>query len=293
MRASIVIRAYNEAEHLGDLLRAVGSQQRNGLEVETLVVDSGSTDGTVGIARRHGCRLVQIQRDEFSFGRSLNLGCEAAKGDFLVFVSGHCIPVDERWLVKLVAPLAADVAAFSYGRQLGNGHSRFSEHQILRKYFPEHDHVPQEGFFANNANSSLRRSVWERYRFDEDLSGLEDMDLAKRLTDDGKKIAYVAEAAVFHLHDETWQQIRWRYEREAVALQKIMPEVQVTFADFLRYTSSAVLVDAGAALQEKSLLRHLPEIVAFRLMQFWGSYRGNHEHRVLSKKMKEKYFYPR
>jgi hypothetical protein len=49
----------------------------------------------------------------------------------------------------------------------------------------------------------------------------------------------------------------------------------------------------GAALSEKVLLKTFPEIVMFRLMQFWGSYRGNHEHRRLSRVMKEKYFYPK
>ena len=72
-----------------------------------------------------------------------------------------------------------------------------------------------------------------------------------------------------------------------------MPEVQVTFADFLRYYTSAVFLDVGIAVQERRVVQSLPEIVAFRLMQFFGSYRGNQEQRKLSQEMKEKYFYPR
>ncbi len=110
---------------------------------------------------------------------------------------------------------------------------------------------------------------------------------------DGLEVSYVADAVVFHLHEESWQQIRWRYQREAIALQSIMPEVHLTFTDFLRYYASAVFFDVGVAVQEKKAAKSLPEILAFRLMQFWGSYRGNHEHRRLSWKTKEKYFYPK
>jgi len=98
---------------------------------------------------------------------------------------------------------------------------------------------------------------------------------------------------VYHLHAESWGKIRLRYEREAVALQKIMPEVHLTFGDFLRYVVSACLLDCGVALQERRLHRVFGGIVMFRLMQFWGSYRGNHMHRMISREIKHRYFYPR
>ncbi|MBK8010778.1 MAG: glycosyltransferase [Deltaproteobacteria bacterium] len=294
MKASIIIRTLNEARHLPKLLTAIRKQATSGLDVEVIVVDSGSTDRTVSIAKEAGARLVFIDKAEFSFGRSLNRGCEAAQGDYLIFVSGHCIPVDEHWLAKLVQPIRDVVAAYTYGRQIGNETSQFSERQIFKKYYPEESRIPQtDGFFVNNANAALRRDVWKKLRFDEDLLGLEDMDMAKRVVGSGHRLAYVADATVYHLHRERWAQVRRRYEREAIALQGIMPEVHVHFADFVRYYASALLLDAGAAMQERTLARSTKEIVAFRLMQFWGSYRGNHEHRKLSRKTKEKYFYPK
>ena len=292
MKASIVIRTLNEARHLPELLLSIKEQSYDG-EIEVIVVDSGSTDRTVEIAEMHGAKLVYIKREDFSFGRSLNYGCAAATGDHLIFISGHCIPVNERWLDDLTRPLRDGQAVYSYGRQIGNHVSRFSECQLFNKYFPAESAIPQEGFFANNANSALVRTVWQTYRFDESLTGLEDMELGKRLVADDLRIAYVAEAAVYHLHDENWRQVRRRYEREAIALQRIMPEVQMNLADFARYFASAVLLDTGAALQEGKRASTYGNILAFRLMQFWGSYRGNHDHRKLSRQMKEKYFYPR
>jgi glycosyltransferase involved in cell wall biosynthesis len=293
MDASIVIRTYNEERHLPALLASIATQKTGGLEHEVLVVDSGSTDGTVGIARERGCRLLTLSKDEFSFGRSLNIGCREALGRYLVFVSGHCIPVGDQWLRRLLAPLIDGAVALVYGRQVGGDSSRFSECRIFEKYYPAQSRIPQDGFFCNNANAALPRPVWEAHRFDEDLTGLEDMCLGKRLTAQGLKLGYAADAVVLHLHDESWRNVRMRFEREAIALQHIMPEIHLGVTDFMRYLASAVLHDCADALQRRRLFSRFPEILMYRTMQYWGAYRGNHAHRRVSRERKERYFYPR
>lgn len=293
MKASVVIRTYNESKHLPELLQAIREQRLNGLETEVIVVDSGSTDRTLDIARDYDCRIEHIPKEDFSFGRSLNVGCQAASGDAFVFVSGHCIPANDSWLEHLVSPLENGDVVWTYGRQIGNGVSRFSECRIFEKYFPGESRIPQEGFYCNNANSALLADVWRSHPFDEELPGLEDMHLARKLVNLGMRLGYVAEAPVYHIHDENWSRVKNRFEREAIALQHIMPEIQVTFVDFLRYFSSSLLFDYGAALQNKVFLRNLADIFMYRLAQYWGAYRGNHYHRQLSKKRKERYFYPR
>ncbi len=293
MSVSIIIRTYNEARRLPEVLSGIRSQLTNGLPLEIILVDSGSTDSTVQVALEHGCRILHIDKEEFTFGRSLNVGCEASRGNYLVFLSGHCVPVDEHWLSNLLRPLERTSAEYCYGRQIGNGESRYSERQLFGKFYPDSSTIPQDGYFVNNANAAIPRQVWAKYRFDEQLTGLEDMALGKRIVGDGGRIAYVANAVVYHLHDERWQQIRWRFEREAIALQSIMPEVQISSLEVLRFFVSAVVFDSSVALRERKLLRTLPEICMFRFMQFWGTYQGNHEHKKLSKAMKEKYFYPK
>lgn len=291
---SIVIRTLNEAKYLGECLDAIAAQDTGDLLVEVVMVDSGSTDDTMELAEARGARLTHIQKSEFTFGRSLNQGCEFARGDILVFLSGHCVPVRSDWLMRLVAPLRDGTAVYSYGRQIGrSGVTKFSEHQLFAKYFPPEDRIPQEGFFCNNANSAILRKVWQAQPFDETITGLEDMALAKRLVAGGAKIAYVGSAPVEHLHEETWRKVRIRFEREAIALQGIMPDVHVRFGDFLRYTVSGILTDWGLALQNGCFLREAPSIVAFRTCQFWGAYRGNAATREISHSRKEAYFYPR
>jgi len=290
---SVVIRTLNEARHLDALLGAIANQRLDRMEKEVIVVDSGSTDATLEIAQTHDARIAHVRREEFTFGRSLNMGCAAACGDYLVFVSGHCIPQNDQWLARLIEPLRQGGACYAYGRQIANHESRFSERELFKKYYPESGRNNQSEIFCNNANAALLRDTWARYRFDEELTGLEDMELGARLVKGGSKIAYVADAAVYHIHDETWSMVRTRFEREAVALQRILPQVHIRFSDFLRYLFGAILLDSGAALQERVLLRTFPEIVMFRLMQFWGAYKGNHIHRKLSHEMKERYFYPK
>lgn len=289
---SIIVRTLNEARHLGELLMAIEEQDCPGFRPEVIVVDSGSTDGTLAIAHRHGCRVYNIDRSEFSFGRSLNQGCSRAQGDILIIISGHCIPTDVHWLSRLCAPISDGRADYVYGGQVGGSGSRWSERRIFAKYFPNLSRVPTGGYYCNNANSAIARDVWEKYGFDEDLTGLEDMELAQRLVRDGGRVGYVADAQVVHLHSETWRVVRRRFEREAIALQRIMPQVHVGALDMARYFMTSVIKDMGVALAQGELFRNCVEIVAYRWNQYLGTYLGNRELRKLSHAEKEKYFYP-
>jgi hypothetical protein len=202
------------------------------------------------------------------------------------------VPTGPEWLDGLIAPLERGDAALTYGRQLGGVRTRFSEHQIFRKYFPAAAGPPPGGFFCNNANAAVRRDVWESFRFDEALTGLEDLHLGKRVVQAGGRVAYVPGAAVLHHHDEAWSQIRRRFEREARALQSIMPEIHVGGLTALRYFVAATLGDWRRAGSEGGLLGHAWPIVAYRFCQYYGSWKGNHSHRRMSRELRERYFYP-
>ena len=289
---SIIIRTLNEAEYLSDLLDSIHNQVTEDLIVEVVLVDSGSTDNTIEIAKAYGCRILHIDRKDFSFGRSLNVGCNAAHGEVLVFISGHCVPTDGFWLSKLSKPLLEGAADYCYGRQLGGPNSHFSENRIFSKYYPHQSQVPQIGGFCNNANSALTKTAWEKYQFDEALTGLEDMELASRLVADGGLVAYLADAAVFHYHNETWGQIKRRFEREAIALPFVMPQINMRRRDLCRYIVTSIWSDFSYAFSDGCFIKHAFDIVRYRFCQYWGAYNGNHLHRELSYADKEKYFFP-
>jgi glycosyltransferase involved in cell wall biosynthesis len=289
-RASIVIRAYNEARHLPEVFARLERQTERAFEV--VLVDSGSTDATARLAESAGARVVRIRKEDFTFGRSLNVGCEAARGDLLAFISGHCHPMEERWLERMLAPFADPAIGLVYGKQRGGETTKFSERRHFEKTFPETSLVPQEGFFCNNANAAIRRELWRARPFDEVLTGLEDLDWAKWMTGQGGRVAYAADAGVIHLHDETWPQVFRRYEREAIALKHILPDMSFSIFEFARLFTHSAWLDSLRAARQGIFFANFAPILAFRAMQYWGTYRGAKFDRSLTREMKEKFFYP-
>jgi len=294
-KVSIVFRALNEAKWFGQALEACHDQKLNeNVEVELVLVDSGSTDDTIKIAREHGCQVFHISKAEFTFGRSLNIGCEGAKGEILVFISAHCIPVGETWLQSLIDPLLSGECDYSYGCQVGlTGVTRFSESQVFSHYYKPENNLQQDGFFCNNANAATTRENWSKHRFDESVTGLEDMVLAKAIVSDGGQIGYVADAAVTHIHEESLEQTNRRYYREALTMREIMPEVHFNFFDFSRCLVFGITHDLVEAARAKTFFKEAGGILAYRFMQYWGTYRGHNEHRQLSRAQKQSYYYPK
>lgn len=290
---SIVFRALNEEKFFEQALKACYNQELDGLSMEIILVDSGSTDRTIEIAKKYDVNILTIPRNLFSFGRSLNWGCKAAKGEFLIFISAHCIPTHNRWLLNLIDPLRNDEAVYSYGKQIGGFESKFSESQLFAKYFPEHDRRQCTDFFINNANSAILASVWKEHEFDEEVTGLEDMVLGKKIIESGHQLAYVADAPVTHIHEESYRQVHHRYYREALTLRKVMPEIHMGFFDFCRFTIAGIQNDIFAARRQKVLSKYFLDIIVFRFMQFWGSYKGQNENKKISREQKEAYYYPR
>jgi glycosyltransferase involved in cell wall biosynthesis len=289
-RASLIIRCYNEADYLGKLLHGLEAQTMQDFEI--ILVDSGSTDGTLEIAESFGVdEIIYIDPENFSFGRALNYGCEAATGEYCVIASAHVYPRRDDWLERLLEKFEEDVALV-YGKQRGNDVTTFSENQIFKQWFPDRDIDRQSHPFCNNANAAIKRNLWEQYTYDETLTGLEDVDWAKRVQKDGYDISYASEAEIVHVHDETAQEVFNRYRREAYAHRQIMPSQTFSLLDFLRLSATNVLSDYRAAREEGVLLSNLLEIPKFRLLQFWGTYRGFGKDGPISNRLWQRFYYP-
>lgn len=288
--ASIVIRCFNESEHIGRLLDSLPEQDFTDFEV--IVVDSGSTDGTLEIVDKHDCRLVHIPKEEFSFGRSLNLGCAVARGEFLVFISAHCYPMAPDWLANLLDGFRDPKVAAVYGMQRGVDGSHFSEQQIFKRWFPEHSESRQTNPFSNNANCAIRRSLWLDHPYDEELTGLEDVAWADEVMREGWWVSYRADAGVVHVHNESPSQIRNRYKREAITFQKVFPYEHFNAGDFVRLSIKNIIADWRAAAMAKALRREWLNIARFRIAQFAGTYEGYHTRKPVTSDMKRRFYYP-
>ncbi|MCS6967667.1 MAG: glycosyltransferase [Cytophagales bacterium] len=289
---SIVIRCYNEEQHIGRLLKSI--LQQTVKEVEIIVVDSGSTDKTVAIAQQFPIKLVNISPQEFTFGRALNRGIAVATAPYVLIASAHVYPVQQDWIEKMLVPFKADSrVALTFGRQIGNQVTKYSEHQIFRKWFPAEPHwYLQDHPFCNNANACIRRNVWEQVPYDEQLTGLEDLDWAKKVLQKGYLLAYVPEAPVVHVHQETPWRIKNRYRREAIAYKQIFPEARFSFSDFIYLLATNIISDWYHACREKVFWKNWKEIVTFRLFQFWGTYQGYRQRGQVSEMLKRRFYYP-
>ncbi len=291
MNCSIIIRAYNEENYIGRLLE--GIKQQTVKDVDVILVDSGSTDSTVAIAESYGAWIVKIPSAEFTFGRSLNYGIKEAKREFIVIVSAHVYPIYPDWLETLLRPFQDDSVALTYGKQRGPEFSKYSEQQIFHQWYPDLSKPKQETAFCNNANAAIRKSLWEKNNYDETLTGLEDLAWAKWAKEQGHAIAYIPEAEIIHVHNETARGVFNRYRREAMAFKKIYPESHFNVYDFLRLTSTNILSDLWHAARERVLWKNVASIFWFRFMQFHGTRMGHRETSLVTPQLRETFYYAR
>ena len=278
---SVIIRTFNEEKFLPGLLDALDRQSFRSFE--TIVVDSGSLDRTRDIAAGAADKMLRLESHDFTFGHSLNVGIREASGKYIALASAHTLPTNEHWLSNLINPLRIQNTAMVYGRQLGGKSSKFSEIRDMWRIFgPGRKVLKPPRFFANNANSAIRKDLWQEHPFDEGLLGLEDVEWAKYWMERGYQVVYEPEAALYHIHEENWRQVRRRYYREAVAahwigLKTVRHAVATPFIEIAHTVS-----DIGCILSpfnEKPAPKRNPldlvrEIILFRTNKSVGTIKG-------------------
>jgi len=290
VKVSIIIRCLNEEKLIEKLF--IGIENQNYQNKEVIVVDSGSTDKTLEIASKYDVKVVHIKPEDFSFGFALNKGCEHANGDFLLFASAHVYPTYTTWLAEMIRAFQDERVALVYGRQIGNELSKYSETRLFSKWFPEESNFDQHFPFCNNANCAIRKSLWLGQKFDEKLTGLEDLAWAKEILEKGHRIAYNAKAMIVHVHEETPSRIYNRYRREAIALKKIFPNEKFDLSNFLRLSLVNIISDYYQAIQSAVFFKNILEIPQFRILQFWGTYKGYRQKGGISSSLRNRFYYP-
>lgn len=219
--ASVVIRVRNEARYLPETLTAVEAQSLQPLEI--IVVDSGSTDGSVALACQHGARLIAIPPSSFSYGHAINVGAAAACGPYVVLLSAHAVPCDRDWLARLIAPFADRRVAATYSRMLPRPDTPLYQQLNTILMF---DLLPTilggPAMMYHNTASAIRRDVWEVARFDETLPACEDTEWARRIVRLSYRVVFVRNAVVRHSHNESWRAFAVREGKHAQAWLRML-----------------------------------------------------------------------
>jgi colanic acid/amylovoran biosynthesis glycosyltransferase len=197
LRASVIIRSKDEEAGIGGVLELLAKQTMAG-QTEIIVVDSGSSDDTVGIAREAGARVVEIPASTFTFGDSLNRGCAEAQAPVAIALSAHAFPPDERWLERLIAPFEDPLVASA------SGHA-----DTLVRDLALAEREPFWGY--SNAAGAFRMDLWRRRAFRPDMPGTEDKEWSWWWLRRG--FLHVTAPDLFVVHDHGKDPIRDQYLR--------------------------------------------------------------------------------
>jgi rhamnosyltransferase len=218
VKTSVVIPTFNAGTGFEELLKRL-SKQETSFDYELLVIDSGSTDGTVEFARRYGASVHRIGRNEFEHGATRNLGVSLSSGEYVAFIVQDAVPLDERWLAAMVDDLEGDeMVAGVYGRQVPRPESSPLIRALVNGW-PTADLERREQSVGDpalyralppmerrllavfdNVSSCVRRSMWEEIPFEQTNFG-EDLWWGKKVVEAGYKIVYEPRSAVLHSHE--------------------------------------------------------------------------------------------
>ena len=227
------------------------------------MADSGSTDGSAQLARRHGAEVIDVPAGEFSHGGTRNLLIRHASGSHVALLTQDAVPADDRWLARLLEgfELAADVGLV-FGRYRARPDASVMVRRELDSWFdsltPEVRGLPDleevddtRSLFFTDANGCVARAAWEQVPFRE-VPYAEDQLLARDMLAAGYAKVYCPDAAVIHSHDYSpLDQLRrsfdeWRGLREVGAI-----EAPARVRDMALGVQRAVRDDVALAHQEE------------------------------------------
>ena len=195
---SIIIRTKNEEAWIAHCLSMVYKQDFKDFEV--ILIDNRSTDNTVNIAKRFPIDKIQYI-DKFLPGKALNQGILLSTGRYIVCLSAHCVPKNTDWLSSLLKNFEVDKnLAGVYGRQLPLSFTTDVDKRDLLIVFGRDRRIQVKDYFFHNANSMIRREVWDKFPFDKKVTNIEDRVWGKEVISAGYHIVYDPEASVYHHH---------------------------------------------------------------------------------------------
>jgi glycosyltransferase involved in cell wall biosynthesis len=237
---TVAIPVLNGGSRLAETLEAVRAQRLDP-DVELLVADSGSTDGSADLARDRGATVIDVAPRSFSHGGTRNLLAERARGSHVAFLTQDALPVDDSWLARLLEGFQlADDVALVFGpyrprpgaspmvrRELEQWFGSFApdgEPRVDRGEPSGEEDFRRRTAYFTDANGCVARWAWEKVPF-RDVSYAEDLLLARDMLGAGFAKAYHPRAAVVHSHDYPPLRLLRRTFDEWRALREVRGQV--------------------------------------------------------------------
>ena len=205
---TVAVPVRNGGVVFGELLASVRAQRLD-RPIELLVADSGSTDESRELARRHEAELIDVRPEDFSHGATRNLLAARAKGSHIAFLTQDAVPADDRWLAHLLDgfDVAHDVSLV-FGPYRARPGASLMVRRELDQWFGSLSTAAERGAggapevrrtFFTDANGCLSRAAWERVPF-RPVGYAEDQLLARDMLAAGYAKVYRPDAVVVHSH---------------------------------------------------------------------------------------------
>jgi rhamnosyltransferase len=185
------------------------------------IIDSDSTDKTVELCKQYCVNVYPLERKKFNHGGTRNLGRSLAQAEILLYMTQDAIPANPDFLRQLTKPFTDAEVAIAYGRQLP--HAGAGPLEAFPRLFNYRDtsfvksradipHLGIKTFFCSDSFCAYRASAWDAVGgFPERTLTWEDQHIAARLIAKGYKVAYAADAQVYHSHSYTLKEEFQRY----------------------------------------------------------------------------------
>jgi rhamnosyltransferase len=269
----VVMRAHNDMPLVAETLRRLQTQRR---PFRLVAFDNASTDGTLEEVRKYTDCIHHVPAGAYVPGRVLNQAMAATDGEFVVFLNSDCTPQDDCMLDALLAGFADEKVAAVFGRQMSRPGCRPLMAKDTEDTYGDGSRQALWRHCFSMAVSAIRRSVWTRMPFQEDLQYSEDIDWTWRARRRGYEIRYAAGARVIHSHNYSLRQFYRRHFGEGRAEAHIFEWspwerslVRYSLLPYLRQVASdwkycAANLQVGAALYSPVL----------RMAQMAGRRRG-------------------
>jgi GT2 family glycosyltransferase len=215
MNVSVIVPAFNAHRTLDTCLQACQSQiLPAGTELEIILVDDGSTDGTQEVTQKRGVQLIQHQTRRGA-AAARNSGLKVAQGKIILFTDADCVPT-ENWVAEMIRPfhdLAIQGCKGIYASHQPELVARFVQIEYEDKY----DGLRRQPMidFIDTYSAGYRAEVLQAVGgFDETIHYVEDQELSFRLAAAGHKMVFQETAVVAHQHSNTLR----RYFRKKVMI---------------------------------------------------------------------------
>jgi rhamnosyltransferase len=232
LTVSVAVPVLNGGELLDEVLGSVRGQRISGEEVELVVADSGSTDGSVSVAQRHGARVLPVPAGEFSHGGTRDLLMRESTGSHVAFLTQDATPASPDWLSAFLRGFsrASDVALV-YGPYVPRPDAPHWVRRELVEFFSASPRVDRgvsafgNATFYTDANGCILREAYDQVPY-RHVSYAEDQLLAADMLAAGWAKAYEPDAAVIHSHSYPPAELFGRLFDEFRALREVHGHVE-------------------------------------------------------------------